>query len=319
MQIREATPDDEPAILELLQSSLGWLSGEQDAAGFYRWKHVENPFGPSPAWVAEDGGRLVGVRLFMRWEFRRGHETVRAVRAVDTATHEDFRGKGIFRRLTLRGLEALEREGVAFVFNTPNDQSRPGYLKMGWQVVGRLPAQLRPLAFRSIGRSARARVPASLTSLPCSAGSPAVELLSDQRVAAMIDATSQMRAGTALETRRTPSYLAWRYGYEPLGYRAFAPTGDPAAGIVLFRLRRRGPATEAVVVDVFGEPDAPWRTARALRRAGADHAIALGTTPTLATVPVARLGPVLTTRPLSEAAPPSADGWRLSMGDVELM
>ena len=30
------------------------------------------------------------------------------------------------------------------MFNTPNDQSRPGYLKMGWQVVGRVPIGVRP-------------------------------------------------------------------------------------------------------------------------------------------------------------------------------
>ena len=79
---------------------------------------------------------------------------MRAVRAVDTATHPDFRGQGVFSALTLGALEELRSDGVAFVFNTPNERSRPGYLKMGWQPVG----QVRVLArTRSVTAAGRAR------------------------------------------------------------------------------------------------------------------------------------------------------------------
>src|SRR4029079_3500391 len=102
-----------------------------------RWKHVDNAFGRSPMWVACDGERIAGFRAFMRWEFEGAGEVKRAVRTVDTATHPDYQGQGIFTKLTLAGLEELAAEGVDFVFNTPNDKSRPGYLKMGWHVLGR--------------------------------------------------------------------------------------------------------------------------------------------------------------------------------------
>ena len=82
-------------------------------------------------------------RVLMRWEFVEHGRVVHAVRAVDTATHPDYQGRGIFTRLTLHALDELRHE-IDFVFNTPNDQSRPGYLKMGWQVVGRLPTAVRP-------------------------------------------------------------------------------------------------------------------------------------------------------------------------------
>ncbi len=36
-----------------------------------------------------------------------------------------------------------QHDGVDVVFNTPNDQSRPGYLKMGWSEVGRVPVAVR--------------------------------------------------------------------------------------------------------------------------------------------------------------------------------
>ena len=75
--------------------------------------------------VAEADGRIVGLRAFMRWEFAAGDRRFRAVRAVDTATHPDYQGQGIFSRLTLEALDAL-RDQADFVFNTPNEKSLPG-------------------------------------------------------------------------------------------------------------------------------------------------------------------------------------------------
>ena len=167
--MRRAEAPDRAAILELLRRSLGREADDRYQA-LFAWKHEENPFGPSPAWVACDGDRLAGLRVLMRWEFLDGGQVVRAVRAVDTATDPDYQGRGIFTRLTLHAIDELAGEGVEFVFNTPNDQSRPGYLKMGWEVVGRLPTLVRPTRWRSIGRIAQARVPAERWSTPSSAG-----------------------------------------------------------------------------------------------------------------------------------------------------
>ena len=83
--VRPATPDDREQILALLQASLGWQDDDRWRE-LFAWKHERNPFGPSSGWVVEDEGRVVAVRLFMRWAFRRGGATLRAVRAVDTAT-----------------------------------------------------------------------------------------------------------------------------------------------------------------------------------------------------------------------------------------
>jgi GNAT superfamily N-acetyltransferase len=96
LEVREASDDDLPQVLELLQSSLGWVPDEQ-YADFYRWKHHDNPFGRSPAWVAVDGDRIVGLRVWLRWRFTRSGRTWEAVRAVDTATHPEYQGRGIFR------------------------------------------------------------------------------------------------------------------------------------------------------------------------------------------------------------------------------
>ena len=104
------------------------------------------------------GDRIVGLRAFMRWEFVRGGEVLHAVRAVDTATHPDYQGKGLFTAMTMHGLDVISDDGIDFVFNTPNDKSRPGYLKMGWQEVGKLPVAIRVAGPGGAMRMARSRV-----------------------------------------------------------------------------------------------------------------------------------------------------------------
>jgi N-acetylglutamate synthase-like GNAT family acetyltransferase len=142
MNIREATEHDIPAIVGLLKQSLGeelMPKSEQ----YWRWKHVENPFGASPVLLAFDGELLVGIRAFMRWRWKIKDDIKNAVRAVDTATHPDFQGKGIFKKLTLGLLEECKKKGWDFVFNTPNTSSKPGYLKMGWEEAGKLPIHMQ--------------------------------------------------------------------------------------------------------------------------------------------------------------------------------
>jgi GNAT superfamily N-acetyltransferase len=334
LDVRTATDDDHDAVLDLLQASLGWVPDDQYGR-FFAWKHHESPFGRSPAWVALDGDRIVGFRTFMRWEFERDGAPVRAVRAVDTATHPEYQGRGIFTLLTRRALEDLRADGVAFVFNTPNEKSRPGYLKMGWQLVGRLPVAARPRSLPSLLRVARARTAADKWSAPTEAGEPIEAALADrsavERLLARSTETTDGGGGGGdagpLRTRRSVEYLAWRYGFGPLRYRALPVSGPSGDGLVVFRLRRRGGALEAAVCEELMPPDDAKLRRRAhrelLRSTGADHAVVIGAPrPTEGLLPVPGQGPTLVWRDVGETSTgnevPRADRWLLNLGDVEL-
>jgi hypothetical protein len=323
LQSRAATPDDDPAVLDLLRTSLGWRP-EDDDESLFVWKHRDNAFGRSPSWVAVSEGAIVGYRTFMRWEFLDDAEpgkqgagrVVTAVRAVDTVTHPDFRGRGIFKTLTLQGVGELTLAGTGIVFNTPNDQSRPGYLRMGWSLVGRLPTGILPASPAALPKVLRARVPSDLWSQPTAAGDPAPEVLADEPVAAALLAHAPRRG---FRTRRSPAYLRWRTALPGLHYRVLLASGDAAEGGLIFRVRRRGPAVELVVVEEL-VPDARtgWRLLRrALQDAGADYAIGLRSAPAPGLLPLPGQGPLLTSRPLA-ATPPAAGRWALTLGDVEL-
>ncbi|MFM8973478.1 MAG: GNAT family N-acetyltransferase [Actinomycetota bacterium] len=260
--VRSARPEDHEEVLALLATALGW-DADEGLPEYFTWKHRTNPLGPSPEWVAEVDGRIAGFRTFLRWEFEdatgRRH---RAVRAVDTATHPDFRGRGIFRDLTLGAVAAMTADGIDFVFNTPNDQSRPGYLKMGWHAVGRLPTAVRPTGVRGAARLLGARVAAERRPLADGGGASATDLLADAR---LDDLLARIAPPTGLRTHRTAAHLRWRYGHPPLGYRAVAVGDDPAAGIAVYRVRRRGTAREAALCRVGG-PGTPRCRPRDRRR-----------------------------------------------------
>jgi GNAT superfamily N-acetyltransferase len=321
IEVRAAGPADRSAVLEMLAASLGWLPHEQ-LDGFFAWKHDANPFGPSPAWVALDGDRVVGFRTFLRWEYERAGARVRAVRAVDTGTHPSYQGRGIFRRLTLHGVAELQAEGVDLVFNTPNAQSRPGYLKMGWTAVGRVPTSVRLTSPGSLLLMARSRVPAEQWSTPTDAGRPATEVLADPSLADLLHARAPDHR---LRTHRSVAYLRWRYGFEPLAYRAVSVSDDLSDGLAIFRLRRRGPALECALCETL-VPDRDASAARALlrsvvRTSGADYIIRIGG-PAVDRTGFARLprqGPILTWRPFDRGASGAAlEDWDLGLGDVEL-
>ncbi len=319
--VRTFVPDDMSQVLSLLSASLGWVPDDHHAA-FFAWKHTANPFGPSPAWVAERDCRVIGFRAFLRWEFEQPGAVVAAVRAVDTATAPEARGSGVFTRLTRFGLAALAAEGVRFVFNTPNDQSRPGYLKMGWQEVGRVPLQLRLSSPGSLARVVGARTAADLWSLPSEAGAPAADVLADgPAVAALL---RSQPPPTGLRTRLSPDVLRWRYaGFPALGYRALTGPGGVEDGLGLFRLRRRGGAVEAMLGDVLapgGDARTVARLARdVLRVSGADYAVATAAGRRWrGFVPLPGQGPVLTWRAAGAGGRLPIGAWDLSLGDVEL-
>lgn len=301
--------DIEP-VLDLMRVSLGESKLLQRSSELFRWKHIDNPFGRSIGLVAEDGGEIVGLRTFMRWELvTPTGETLRCVRAVDTATHPDHQRRGIFSRLTEEGIEIARSEGVDLVFNTPNDKSKPGYLKMGWQEVGRIGAMVRP-------------TPALLRREESEDTSPEL-FMRGARPAAGLDMTDRLPRG--LRTPRSPEYLAWRFSSHPTA-RYFA-AGD-SSGLAVLRPNRRDDRRELVVADLLGAPAAAGRAAV---KAASGSYLATWFSPggperaalvRRGFVPVPGFTALtLVMRPLREVPPEywSMDTWDVAVSDFELL
>ena len=204
MQIREATEQDIPEILDVLKASLGETSSKKTET-VWRYKHVDNPFGESLVLVAVENDKIIGVRALMRWQWKKGEKIYSALRAVDTATHPEHQGKGIFKKLTLKAIEISQENGDTFIFNTPNHQSLPGYLKMDWKEVEKLKIRVElanPLNWfnNEISKS-------YIVNNGCT---------KDQLFSLVLNYNALKAGENNLFTLKSPEYLLWRYENNPL-------------------------------------------------------------------------------------------------------
>ncbi len=333
VQIRRATRADLEAILNIVRTSLG-AGTVPRTVNYWKWKHEANPFGPSPVLVAETKGQLVGLRAFMRWSWQSGGQDVTAVRAVDTATHPDWRGRGLFKRLTLQLRGEMAEEVIGFVFNTPNAQSRPGYVKMGWSVVGKPTLWVRPV--RPV-RLVRALYREGLGGVEGRA--PALEALSVQEGLLQPSVQSVLHEVVydeqAYHTSRTAPYLDWRYAQIP-GFKYYLLAEGQGAGgaLAVVRSRRRGALRELRICDLVAGPTAAAQQSAAVllkriaRAADVEVVLALkpaGVPPStfLAAgyLPAPHTGPLLTVYDLNTYGSPNPaelQSWDASIGDLEL-
>lgn len=119
---------DVPKIIRLLNDNYPTVHTEEA----FLWKHAENPFGKSHGLVIPEGDRIIGLKIFMRWEFLCEGKTIRCLRPVDAVVDKNFRRKGLWTKLTKQGLVDLEDE-YDLIIAAPNENSAPGNKKMGWK------------------------------------------------------------------------------------------------------------------------------------------------------------------------------------------
>jgi len=326
MEFRKAEDRDIPAIVALLKQSLG-ESLMPKSERYWRWKHVENPFGVSPVLLCWEGGELIGVRAFMRWEWTDRIRRYRAVRAVDTATHPGHQGKGIFKKLTLALVDSCMQEGDHFVFNTPNEQSKPGYLKMGWTTAGKLPVKIsleRPFHMLKNVLLRPAGTPEEeSSSLSYYLDHPTLDTLLQEHLERL----------DKLATLTSRTYLRWRYKDVPVArYVAVgAEVNGLLTGLVIGRIKTSRLGRELRITDCFLKKDSDGKALKQRLREskkhwGVDYVTVTGTVSATTEklfpfyIKTSR-GPVVTTRTLSLNNLESLTNfnqWSPVLGDLEL-
>jgi GNAT superfamily N-acetyltransferase len=307
---------------------------------FWRWKHFQNSFGVSQLLVAANE-EILGLRAFMRWAFKTPTGHLRAVRAVDTSTHPGYRRLGIFSRLTQASLERARAEGVNLIFNTPNAQSMPGYLKLGWHLVGRprlLSRVLNParVAARLLWPRQTKLTEADLSTLFRSSPRPVDSIFDYSDHVERIVALDDLLCASAVRTDRSASFFRWRYASAPsLQYFALWTGETPVTGLLIFRPNIRQGLREIMLCEFligYGAAAHARELFDSLARSvRADYIVAAATPGTqhwgmlrrAGFLPVRqRAGVNFTVLPLNlpaaELNPTRLENWRLSLGDLEL-
>jgi len=105
------------------------------------WRYRDNPAGAVVGADAWDGETLAAHYVTCPLEARIDGAVVKGLLSLNTATHPDYQGRGLFTTLAERAYELGAAAGYGFVIGVANANSTPGFLrKLAFQEVGRLHA-----------------------------------------------------------------------------------------------------------------------------------------------------------------------------------
>ncbi|HYH15818.1 MAG TPA: GNAT family N-acetyltransferase, partial [Flavisolibacter sp.] len=282
--------------------------------------------------LAEENGTLIGLRAFMQWDWQWQGKRYKAIRAVDTATHPAHQGKGIFKKLTLQQAEACKQCGVQFVFNTPNTQSKPGYLKMGWVEQGKMPLKFKIVQPFAMSYS----MVFNKKKVSTYKDDPTPHVNWPEAIFQRIDKAAV--SDDHLSTAVSGAYIKWRYADNPLANYNYIT--DNENFLAILRLKEHFFGKELRISDfiLLNKEASPKKVGLQIKRSVAEYArkhnvrfISLSGQQYqqyrpyfgwMGMVPVRSLGPIVTLKDLNMNShfPQLLDvnNWAYSLGDMEL-
>lgn len=250
---RPATADDHGAVRTLFADVFGY----QRKAAHDRWLSFDGPDGPIIATVAEDAGSIVGYYALLPTALRLGKEVVAGAQSLDTMTHPDYRGQGMFTRLAIATFDLAADRGVKALYGFPNAASYPGFVrKLNWDHVrdiprwtrvlspSRLTSMPRPLA-RVADRFSRALTPAA-SERGIAEGMPTEESLEE-----LLERLHGGSPKGSCSVDRSVSWMKWRFSQDSgRAYRWIHTTGQAEGfAVAVWGIREDG---HGVLSDVLG-------------------------------------------------------------------
>ncbi|UVW30445.1 GNAT family N-acetyltransferase [Massilia sp. H6] len=107
------------------------------------WLYVANPDGAALGFDAWDGERLAAHYVCVPARAWVEGREVLVLLSLNTATHPDYQGKGLFTKLAAMTYEAGAQAGFDGVYGVANANSTPGFVrKLGFQLVRPLEARV---------------------------------------------------------------------------------------------------------------------------------------------------------------------------------
>jgi len=130
---RIADPEREgPAIHDFRKAAFGRDFTWED----FQWFNLNYPHSRNRIYMAEEKSthRIACIIAMLPFRYRVGDRTLTASLATGGATHPDFRGLGLFTKISSLLMEGEQRLGISHGIGFPNPAALPLHLKAGWSV-----------------------------------------------------------------------------------------------------------------------------------------------------------------------------------------
>jgi GNAT superfamily N-acetyltransferase len=315
IQTRSVTGDMIQSIGRLFETAFQRPFSQE----LYRWRFLENPFGPTMARVAFDRCRIVAHYGVCPVTTRTTHgESIRGALSMTTMTDPEYWGRGLFPRLAEELYGEIAREHCCrLVFGFPNPNSHYSIThRLGWNDVHALFYMGAPVP-----------------SKPAATGG--FEILDWQALVGALPG-HRFAAPAYQPCERSADFLAWRYERNPVNQYAVLAAGStspPETAVVVKEHKTDTGMNTLDIVDVIGS----HRERRILQalRAALDYGRAQGFVraqawvdmhhpvfPVLERLRFQPMGPIryFGVRWLSDSPPDATESkvWRISMGDSDV-
>jgi GNAT superfamily N-acetyltransferase len=217
--IRAAGPDDFDDLRALYKLVWGYNRPEV----FDRWRYTCNGTTWSPIALADREGLLGGAYILWPAMLRVGGERVAGAQSMDTMTHPDFRGQGVFTNLADACFRQAAEAGIDLLYGFPNPLSYPGFVrKLGWTHIGDVTHWVRVLTPSKHPKVRRYATPLGGGILDAATGLlPAGSARGFEIGHTKPDATAMVPLLDALKDQagacrvdRSADWLSWRYAAE---------------------------------------------------------------------------------------------------------
>lgn len=242
----ELVSDESAAdVLSLLNQAFDDVQRTGDTQrdeAFWNWKYRSSPFGRAAVQVVRIDSQVAAAGclwpLALRWQ---GRELL-ALQACDTAVDPDFRRRGLFMKLNKARQSHAIQKNADFIFNFPNANSLPGYLKAGWVFVGRVPWFVRVMKPGAVVQDLRR-------------GGKSINLPQLERYRMSDEIAAELGQGASPEDEgmsliRSPGYWRWRFFAHPSRHYGVVHSDANADDFAVFTLSKKdGGLVEMVVVD----------------------------------------------------------------------
>ncbi|MCZ4280908.1 GNAT family N-acetyltransferase [Kiloniella laminariae] len=130
-------------LFSLCFSNARHLTDTNEARKYLQWLYRDNPEGKVVGYDAWEGDTLAAhySTIPVNWSF--SGNCYKGLLSLNTATHPEFRGKGLFTQLAEKTYQAAQSQGYDFVIGVANHNSTPGFLrKLGFSLVTPLQARI---------------------------------------------------------------------------------------------------------------------------------------------------------------------------------
>lgn len=233
---------------------------------FLDWQYFQNPWGEVIGYVAEDNkNHIVGQYLVIPMDLCYKGSPLKGSLSLNTLTHPDYSGQGIFTSLARRTYSKCANQGVIMTYGFPNPNSYNGFVKkLGFADIGSVPLLISPINIESLlrfklGSKSAARIMGYITSpirrLLQPRATPYGKGMVIEEASEFGDQYGQfwqsVKEYYTLMVDRTPEYMNWRYFSIPRrNYKVImAFDENRVISFIVIRITEFGGVSTGLIVD----------------------------------------------------------------------